>query len=372
MENLQRKNNIANAEFLKILFICFISVLFYGFLIFTYSGVDGRLPDGISILGYIDNVLKADYNFKWDFSDINNMGTILLFSSQVYVPFAAFIINMFLLFTGYFYFYKISVYLDIPLKYVLIITFLNSYFFYSSFTPNKETITFTLYSIFIFHFLTGQVIKSRITGILLLIVRPLNVWVFCLSFFRNHLKKITVLIFFVGIFSRFILLYADVPFTFIQNSRIHYTLYKGTYSADMILKSIGIEVTGFVLNFFEYLYNIVANLIGGFNTFRSLFIDKIYHPSIIAHFIQFISSLVFFIIFCFLFLKRRLFFLNGILSFVLIPLFVISSNIFPHSRYYYPFMPFFTLYLISMLLTYISEPRIPLNIPKNRNDDHND
>lgn len=336
------------------LFVCYAELLLYGLLVFFYQG-EGRLPDGMAILGYIDTIFNMGYHYKWNFSDLNNLGIILLYSPEVWLPYASFVINVCLLCVGWFYFSKTSSLLNVPFKYVLLVILVNSYIFYASFTPNKETISFALYSAVAFYFIKGQFRKSLIAALILSAVRPIHSWVFVIFFGWRRPKRAILLAFFFALCLRYLVVASGLSggFSgdFIENRRMFYAMYSGSYNADMFLRMFGFEASGFVLNIFEFLYNMLANMIGGFNTVRALFINDIYHPSIVAHFIQFIGSMFFFTLFCFASLIGRVRFSRRVACLALVPLFFISANPFPHSRYYYPFMPLFMLWSISSLST---------------------
>lgn len=333
------------------LFVFYANLLVYALLVFYYKG-EGKLPDGMAILDYADIFFNMDYQYKWDFSSLNNIGIILLYSPEVWLPYSSFVINICLLCFGWFYFSKASALLNVPFRYVLLVILFNSYLFYASFTPNKETITFALYSAFSFYFIKGQARKSLIAALILSAIRPIHSWVFVVFLGQRRPRMAIVLVFLFCLYFRYLVINDSFSGSFIENRQIHYSMYYGTYSADLILnKWLGFGVSGFVLNIFEFLYNVLANIIGGFNTVRSLFVNDIYHPSIIAHFIQFIGSMFFFILFCFASLIRRISFSNRIACLSIVPLLFISSNPFPHARYYYPFMPLFMLWSISSLST---------------------
>lgn len=106
---------------------------------------------------------------------------------------------------------------------------------------------------------------------------------------------------------------------------------------------LGIQLSGFALSCCEFIYGVIANVIGGFNTYRALFIPGYaeYHPSIIAHFVQFTGDLCFFALFIFGVITRRLKLSEPIAFLAIIPLLAISVSPFPHARYYSPFMPIF-------------------------------
>jgi hypothetical protein len=334
------------------LFVCYAELLVYALLVFYYQG-EGRLPDGMAILGYIDSVFNMGYQYKWDYSDLNNVGIILLYSPEVWLPYSSFVINICLLCVGWFYFSKTSSLLNVPFKYVLLVILVNSYIFYASFTPNKEIVAFALYSAVAFYFIKGHSHKSLIAALILSAVRPIHSWVFVIFLGWRRPKRAILLAFLFALCFRYLVLTSGfsggLSGDFIGNRRMFYAMYSGSYNAGMFLGMLGFEASGFVLNIFEFLYNVIANLIGGFNTVRALFINDIYHPSIIAHFIQFIGSMFFFILFCFASLIGRVSFSRRVACLALVPLFFISANPFPHARYYYPFMPLFMLWSISSL-----------------------
>jgi hypothetical protein len=350
---------VAKSKFIRlrrVAFVCGVQFLLYGGLVLCY-GEEGRLGDGVSILGYIKNMFAGSYRFTWSFSDLNNIGIILLYSPEVWFPYSSVLTNMCLLFVGSYYFLKSSALLGIRFTYACAILFVNSYVFYASLTPNKEAIAFALYAMIAFYFIKGQFRKSVLTALVLVAIRPIHSWIFVVLLGLKHPKRAIALAFLFGMCFRYwtvtggvSIAFNDFSNSFIESRKIHYALYSGTYSADMIFRMLGIQLSGFVLNVGEFLYNIIANVIGGFSTLRILLSgSRDYEPGLVAHFVQFVGNLFFFALLCIAALARRIRLSKRIACLSLVPLFFISANPFPHARYYFPFMPIFMLWAISFV-----------------------
>ena len=210
-------------------------LLFYALLIQAYPD-QGMLPDGYSILSFIDTFFANQGDIsEWDFSTIANISIILLYSPEMIMPGCSLIINICLLLIGFIYLSRIGNLMRIPQTYVLLVFLLNSYVFYAAYTPNKETVTFCLYTMVSFYFLSDRATALKGMSLILTIVRPIHIWSLAMSFCSKHRKLFLVACLLLSLTIRYVTAEELIGGSFVENRQIHWELYSGTYSASVFL-----------------------------------------------------------------------------------------------------------------------------------------